>query len=549
MEAASLDLTDNPVARLIAAAWRTVLGRDSLDANENFFELGGDSIKAIQIVTRLAEAGIRLEVADLFESPTVAQLASRLRTGGSSIGRAPIPEGPIPLTPIQTWFARAHADHLHHFNMGVLFRGRIRLDQGAVEEVIKAIIAHHDALRMTYRIEEGRLVQETTAHADAFELDILRIEPEETVLAKVASWATRAGTSFDLASGPLVRAGLFTSENGDHLALLFHHILVDAVSMRFLIEDFAAAYEQRMRGESIRLVEKTDPFAAWAHALQRHATSDELLRELPYWTSVVASGRDLPRRAESAEKSLVTDGVTIKESFDEAATTRFTTSMNRLFKARTDEVLLAALALALSRWSGASRTLLFMEGHGREPISEPVDLTRTVGWFTTVFPVVLEASPGVGLADLVHRARDHLRRIPTRGLGFGVLKYLTPPDLLRGADLAIRGDLLFNYLGQIDQESDGIIEIIDAPLGVMAPTTSMEYPMTLEAMIFEGRLEFVLTVDPAVYSPDEARDLLAHLRVALEEILAHDEVPRPAPSDLTFAGLTSEELDRVITDI
>ncbi|QFZ24669.1 non-ribosomal peptide synthase/polyketide synthase [Saccharothrix syringae] len=424
------------VQEALAEVWADVLGVPRVGAEDNFFSLGGDSILSMQVVARCRQAGYRFTTRELFVNQTVASLAPHVTVEVSSADdRAPV-VGEVPLTPIQHWFLHS-GRNLNHFNQSHLVELDPEVDVAALRRALNALVAHHDALRLRFTDEDGvwRQRNEGILH----DVDVLTVADAEADLEAVAD---EVHASFDITTGPLFRAVLFPRER-PALLLVAHHLVVDGVSWRVLTDDLETLY----RGGDLGA--KTTSFRDWARALEAHVLGGGLDREVGHWT--MSFPEFPPPRGEAA-------AVTVELS--EADTDALLRGAPVAYRTRVNDVLLAALAWALSRWTGSSRVAVDLEGHGREDVLD-ADLSRTVGWFTTVFPVSLEVADG-SWRDRVKAVRRQLRAVPGNGFGYGALRqHGLVPDGGRPA-------VSFNYLGRFDEgsgEADGLFRAVLPAVG------------------------------------------------------------------------------------
>src|SRR4029453_16186976 len=278
----------NALEHEITTVWQDVLGRERIGIHDNYFELGGDSIGAIQVVSRLNRTGWDLKVRDVFRSPTIAALAPQLQ-GSQRMAKQEVVSGPVPLTAIQRWFFEEHDGDLHHFNQSVLLRVREHLDQESLRSVFRKLQKHHDGLRMTYRLAGGAVHQANSGldHPLSFDLVDLRSKKEPT--ACLESHADEVQRSLDLENGPLMKVVLYRLETEDRILIVIHHLVVDGVSWRILLEDLQKGYRQRLEGKEIDFGPKTDSFKQWAEAVKTYGISKYLLQELNYWSGVLSA--------------------------------------------------------------------------------------------------------------------------------------------------------------------------------------------------------------------------------------------------------------------
>ncbi|GAA1024555.1 MULTISPECIES: non-ribosomal peptide synthetase [Amycolatopsis] len=470
---------------LLANVWAEVLGIPRVGATDNFFELGGDSLLSIQVVHRARQAGLAMRSKDLFTHQTVAELASVVQPADAAEDDREAVVGAVPLTPIQRWFLDAAPANPAHFNQSVLIELNGPVDEETLRQAIDALVDQHDALRLRFE----RTADGWTQHNDPVDsCSVLR----RVSAADLERAADDAQASFDLAQPPHLRALLSEADENPLLFLVAHHLVVDAVSWGILLEDLERAYRQIEAGEKPDLGPKTTSFRDWARRLREFAESGALDGERPHWA------RDLPGC------EIPVDRVGAAPEPQELVTIRVgerdTDALLHLapgaYRTRINDVLLTALAWTLTRWSGESAVAVDLEGHGREEILDDVDLTRTVGWFTTLFPVALSVDPAAGWRELVKSVRRQLRAVPGNGFGHGVLRAFRFPELGRSSPR-----VAFNYLGQGENTGtgDGLFLRSLPPLGRdQDPANRSLHALEVVGGVREGQLEFSW-----FYQPDQ----------------------------------------------
>ncbi|HEY2136756.1 MAG TPA: condensation domain-containing protein, partial [Xanthobacteraceae bacterium] len=382
-----------PAEQILAAIWRDVLKIDRVGIDDNFFALGGDSILSIQVVARANEAGLRLTARQMFEHQTIAGLALLAGSVPASEGEQGLVTGDVPLTPIQHWFFEQNLAEPHHFNQALLLECRKRLSAGPLNEALARVASHHDALRLRY-VREAAGWRQFEGDGDgkvALEpIDLSTIHPaaQDAALTEATE---RLQASLDLRAGPLLRAALFDfgPTRPQRLLLIIHHLAVDAVSWRILLEDLGRTYDQLRAGAAVRLPPKTTSFKRWAEQLCEYAQSAAMQRETSYWrdrpwTDVAR----LPVDRIGGKNDVASAGaITVSLSAEE--TESLLEEAPQAYRTQINDVLLTALVQAFAAWTGRSDLLIALEGHGREELFDRVDLSRTVGWFTSLFPVLL----------------------------------------------------------------------------------------------------------------------------------------------------------------
>ncbi|HEX2092660.1 MAG TPA: non-ribosomal peptide synthase/polyketide synthase, partial [Longimicrobiaceae bacterium] len=540
--------------RELAAVWAEVLRVERVGIHDNFFELGGDSILSIQVVSRARRVGVHLTPRQLFEHPTVAALARAAGVAGAEAEQGEV-AGEVETTPVQRWFFEQEPPEPHHWNMPLLLTLRERLDAAALERALSRLVAHHDALRLRFRETDGGWRQTNAPAGEAVPLPTIDLSalPEGRHPAAIERAGARLQRSLELAEGPLLRAALFHRGvgSGQRLLLAVHHLVVDGVSWRVLLEDLETAYGQMARGEAVVLPPKTTSFRAWAGRLAEHTRAGGFDAELPFWTD--------PRWGEAAVLPVdFAEGTptlaTVREvsvSLGAEETLALLHEVPRAYRTQVNDVLLTALARSLAAWTGSPRVLVELEGHGREELFADVDLSRTVGWFTTLFPVLLDVgedpSPGAALKHV----KERLREVPNRGIGFGALRYLSADPELRARLAALpRPRVAFNYLGRLDAAGAGFFALAPEAIGPWAsPEGRAPHLLAVNAAVEEGRLRIAVSFSEAAHRRETVEGVAERLRAELRALIAHCaslDAGGCTPSDFPLAGLDQAALDRLV---
>ncbi|HEY6422703.1 MAG TPA: amino acid adenylation domain-containing protein [Pseudonocardiaceae bacterium] len=555
LEAATYVAARTDAERVVAEIWAQVLGVERVGVEDNFFELGGDSILSLQVVFRARQAGLGLLPRDVFVHPTVASLVA----GMTDVTRPAIAEqgpvsGVVALTPIQRWLFETNTVCPEHFDQSVLVELTAGLDEKALRRALDAVVEHHDALRM--RFEHGDAVwrQENMPVAPvALQLCDLTGTDSDEQAAAMARVTGEARSSFDLSSGPLVKAVLFDRGGGRRpmLFVVVHHLVVDGVSWRILLEDLEAAYQRAAGEKTARLEAKTTSFQQWARRLTEHTAAGGFDRELEYWAGVSEDCDPvLPVDATGANTVASTGVVTVR--LDPEQTRALLVDVPGVYRTQVNDVLLAGLGRVLSRWTGHQRVLVGLEGHGREDLFDGVDLSRTVGWFTTLFPVALDIPADGELGRLLTSVKEQLRAVPGRGLGYGALRYLTETS---GLAQQATSQISFNYLGRFDwsgDEYEGLFGAMHGGLGGDAsPQATRAHVLDVVGRVEQQCLEFTWAYSENLHSHATISALAADLLAVLREIIRHCAQPGSggrSPSDFPLARLDQAGVDRLVGD-
>ncbi len=556
LEAARSASPRNAREELLAGIWREVLGVERVGIHDNFFQLGGDSILSIQVVARARQAGLLITTRQFFDNQTIAGLAAVAGSAGDVEAAAGPVEGEAPLTPIQRRFFAEERRQPWRFNQAVMLAPRERLAVAPLAAALALLAEHHDVLRLRFpREEEGwRQVHAPAGaareSAPLLEIDLAALPAAERARAlDLAAEGLQSG--LDLARGPLFTAALFRSggEVGERLLLTAHHLIVDGVSWRVLLEDLATAYRQLAAGAVPELPAKTTSWKHWAERLAGHARSPELATELPYWLALATPVTPLPV---DFEESAGNARASVSVELGAAQTRALLNEAPEVYRTQVNDLLLAALVRAFAAWTGEGTRRVDLEGHGREEIFPGVDLSRTVGWFTTVFPVALALPAGAGPRETILAVKESLRAVPGRGLGYGLLRYLAGSETGERLAALPAPQVSFNYLGRFDaavQERGLFAFAPEVARGSEGEAVPDRHLFQIDLLVLEDRLRVHWTYDPDRHLAATAERLARGFLSEIEALVAHCLSPEAGgftPSDFPLARLGQAALDRLL---
>lgn len=495
-----------PLEQELAGVWSQVLGVDAIGRDDNFFTLGGDSIMCVQATALARRRGLTLSPLQVVRHPTIAALAAVVESATPTTPKpaAAVSTTDVPLTPIHRRFAARDLADANHWNQAVWLSGAVDVD--ALRRAVDQLVTHHDALRLRMR-REGDTWRQEIAPAETADLlssrDLSALSDDEFE-AEASRLAAETQRRLDIANGPLLRALHLHGARADRLLLVAHHIAVDGVSWRILLEDL----EVLLAGGS--LPAKTTPYQRWAQLLAEHARSPQVADELAYWRQ--QRRRDELPRDFADGANLVAQAEEILSIVDADLSTALVHDVTRAYGATVQEVLLAALWTAVRGWSGSDGIVLDMEGHGRQEHIGDVDLSRTVGWLTTVFPVAFDAPGTTDFASVLAMVQHRLRAVPEAGIGYGLLRY-------SGAGLDDTAQISFNYLGHVNAGTDGsVLTRIDADTGgERAASAQRNYLFEIDASVVDGQLRLYWTYGRAVHSEQTVRGLIERMLAVVRE--------------------------------
>ncbi|HWM07337.1 MAG TPA: amino acid adenylation domain-containing protein [Actinophytocola sp.] len=550
-----------------------VLGVPEVGADESFFSLGGDSIIAIQLVNRARKAGLRFTPRDVFTNKTVEAIATVAQAGDAPAKRgATDGVGGVPLPPIVHWLSELGGP-VGQFNQAMPVDLPAGLDEAKIAGVLQAMLDHHDALRLRLRrladIDEWTMEIPAPGAVEAagclHRVDVAGLGADE-LAGVTATEHAAAQARLDPEAGQLVRAVWLDAgaDRPGRLLLVIHHLAVDAVSWRILVPELAEAFAAAAAGTKVELEPAGTSYRGWARQLTALAGEPERIRELPLWKETLAAADPLltDRPLDPAKDTLATAGELSLRLPAEVTGPLLDTVLAR-FRVGADDVLLTGLAVAVADWrhrrglADGAEVLVGLEGHGREEIAPGMDLSRTVGWFTSRYPVRLDPGAlasadlwdgGPAMGSALKAVKEQLRAVPGDGIGYGLLRYLNPRTAVALAKYA-EPQVGFNYLGRLDGADSG-------PDGIGGGAeTGIPLPHTLVVNAFTAtradgpELTATWTYPAELLTEDDVRDLAQTWFRALRALVVHAERPDSGtglvPSDLPLAGLSQTDIDRL----
>ncbi|WP_425657968.1 amino acid adenylation domain-containing protein [Tenacibaculum ascidiaceicola] len=533
----------NEIEEIIVTVYEEVLGREKIGIKDDFFILGGDSIKSIQIVARLKQRKLSLTIQDILLNPVIEDLSKAIK----KVDRIPyqgIVEEETSLSPIQTYFLEKHPVNHHHFNQSILLYSDKGIQEDGVRKVFDKIISHHDALRMTYsKTESGNWSQKN--HGTELKYDFKRWNYND--IDSFQEKCEELQSSININEGPLLKLGLFKGEKGDHLLIVIHHLIIDVVSWKILIEDLDLLFKQYTYGETLNLPQKTDSFIYWQKQLQLYSKSTSLEKEHSHWAFL--NSRDIDKiTLDIKGGSNLTKHMFIKSfMLNKELTNVLLTKCNQAYGTSVNDILLTSCVSAIKKTFEVQKIGVWMEGHGRENIESDIDVSRTIGWFTSLFPVVFDHPENDNIQELIS-VKDTLRRVPNKGIGYGVLKYLDSKEY------ALNPEISFNYLGNSGSKTkstqeESAFHIVDEYKG-MESSLEMEREnlLDIKAIIADECVNIDISYSREQFYDKTIEKLLELCKsnlVALVEELSKENEVHATPSDFTFKGLSMEELEQL----
>ncbi len=542
------------VEQQLATVWAEVLGLAHIGIHDNFFELGGDSILSIQVITRAHQIGISLTPKQMFQNQTIATLAQDISEPIQIFAEQDPVLGEVPLTPIQQQLLERSLPDIHHWNQSVLLRLNEQLHPSWLESAIQHLITYHDTLRTRFICNaEGwkqYIVAPDTDTPFAY-FDYIQVSDKEAQEAIQRS-ANEIQASLDLEQGPLIRVALFDhgTDRQSYLFIVIHHLVIDGVSWRILIDDLQQAYKQVRANTPIALAPKTTSFKYWAEQLAKYSQSDEIREQVAYWhdmswNTITALPRDNPHG-----KNLEGNSRTLTTSLDKEETRFLLQDIPKTYQTRINDVLLTALVDTIAQWARLSTVLIDLESHGRSARFEHVDLSRTVGWLTSIFPLAFGYQAHTSLLDRLRSVKKQLQNVPDHGLSYGLLRYLREDTALGNLPQA---EIIFNYLGQLDQTfaPDGIFQLATEPSGAdRSLRGERRYLIEVNGQVVQGQLTLEWSYSDEIYHQETIQQLANNFLTTLRTFLVPEQfadAKRYVPSDFPLVELQEEQLEDIQT--
>ena len=543
----------NEIETLLANLWQQVLDCERVGINDNFFIMGGDSISSIRIISGMHSAGYKLDMKDLFDFPTIARLSPRIKPLERIASQEAV-SGDVPLTPIQKWFFQHSIKPDYHFNQSVMLHADDGFDAEAVRTVFKTIQDHHDALRMTF--DDSRYPEVSQFNRDTgLPLSLKTFDftsySHEKAVSELETETHNIQAGIDIRNGPLMNLGLFHLEDGDRLLIAIHHLVIDGVSWRILFEDIETLFRQYKNNETLSLPYKTDSFKAWSEALNRFAQSPAFLREKSYWhRQEETPGIAVIKPDFDIKENLKKDSRSLSFELSEERTRELLTQVHRAFGTDINDILLTALTIALHDNFGHDSALIALEGHGREGILKNIDISRTIGWFTSTFPLLLSATHTQDTTRQIKEIKETLRRVPGKGVGYGILKYLTEDGHKDGLNLSLRPQVSFNYLGRFDRDIQQMSVRLATESGgrMHSPERHREHELEVSGIMTHSRLSVRITFNTRQFRKQTVQNLLDAFSNHLDKLIrfcAAQEQQQFTPSDFTYKKLDIDTVDRI----
>ncbi len=563
----------NTEEEILVRLFAQVLGLppESVDADSAFFDLGGDSIMAIQLVSAARREGLAITGADVFTHRTVAELARAAAAAGApEQGEPDEPVGALPAWPMLHWLAERQVP-VDRFNQTTVLNAPAALDLDRLHALVGALLTRHDSLRLKVAVDDpadaaGWHVEIPAPDAVRAADRVLRVDAAALTRSELDDAVREHGAAavgrLDPAAGAMVEIVWFDrAERPGLLLVAVNHLAIDGVSWRILLPDLFRAWDDLLAGREPSLDAGGTSLRRWAQRAAERARSPRTLAELDHWTGTLRGGPVLGARPLDAAVDVLATAGRLRRTLPAEVTGHLLTTAPAVVGAGVDDVLLAGLALAEARRRRDPHTavLIDVESHGRER-DGAMDLSRTTGWFTALYPVLLDTA-GVDLDEalagghaagtVLKHVKEQLRAVPAQGLGYGLLRHLNPETAAAFDGLRTAG-IGFNYLGRFVAGETGDWSVAAGaprPEGE-DPATPLAHAVEINAYVEESaegpRLGATWTYAPGVLTEDEVAALADGWFEALTALTEHAQRPDAGgltPTDVGLIEITQSEIE------
>lgn len=531
------------VEQELVKAMEEILGIENISMNDNYYQLGGDSIKAIQISSKLKNIGLDIKVKNILIYDSIKEIAASVEESQEAkVISQEQSHGIIEKTPITECFFKQQFSNENFYNQYVLLEYNSILEANKVKSAVNKLIEHHDGLRINYDKKNSELYynNEHLNESSGFKyLDLSQCfyEEEDKDVKKLIH---KADINFDIENGLLFNVTMFNLGN-ERQALLFtaHHLVVDGISWRIILNDFITILNHLSNLEAVKLPTKTHSFKEWAEALQEYSKKD-FKEEKTYWNSILNKKFVYP--IDFNGEDLVKTSSVLSYELDENIIDSLIKKANEIYNIEFNEVLIIALAITINKLTNNEDVVIELERHGREEINDFIDVSRTVGWFTSMYPAYFNVESRE--IDInIKSIKEQLRNIPIKGFNYGILKFLNK-ELKEADNKYIR----FNYLGDFDNIiNEEILSKVNIEFGLESgKENSLTALIDISAMIVNKNLNLSFTYSNARFHEDTIQSFINSYAETLRLILDNCEnknLKEFTPSDFDAVDISQDDLD------
>lgn len=523
-EQSGVKLPGNDVEQNLLNVFKEVLGIESLSITDNFFEVGGDSIKAIRVVSKLRDIGYQTSTRNILNYKTIEMIALHISKDSGFVDQGAV-SGEVLLTPIQLDFAANDFVVMNHYNQALLLKSKSKMDLQFIDLAMKEIVCIHDMLRAVYGNGKLQILQNEECLYHTMYCDLTQ---EHDYWNRMKERNKKIQQEMDLYNGCLIKACLYDTTVGSYLFLCAHHLVIDGVSWRIILGDLELAYRQCINEQPLKLPAKTSSYPAWSKALRQYAAKGMIKNQFSYWNQVCqeiaknssrVSGFDLKSQKKSFRLSLSAE-----------LSDQFITEAPKSYHTNIEDLLLTSLAITMRNWQGKKKLSVELESYGREDVDKKIIVDRTVGWFTNVYPVLFDCEGTI--EKLIINTKETLRKIPQNGIGYGLLRHFGEEQLP-----VIKPQICFNYLGSSDFGQTELFELIEySSTDDISEKNHLEHEISVDVLERQKQLYLEITYDGSQYTDHDIEQMGRCFEQAVYSVVEHCLHLEEAASTLSDFG-------------
>jgi len=515
----------NEIQEGLVKAFCSVLDVEIVSIHDNFYELGGDSIKAIQVSDFLRRQGIKINTRDIIKYAVLERISQHAVIQKRKSETENIVTGVVKPSPIQRWFYDREQEYYSCFFNSYLLHSQEPIEEKNVKQVFDALTKHHDMLRMKCEWGNGNIIQKiSSSNKGSYNLQIYDLTAEADVENKMKHIVADMQQNMDLMRDALVQLSIFKTKEGYFLSISIHHLLMDGISWRILLEDFLFGYKKCLENEKIKFQEKTSSFIDWTEHLNAYANSSRSLEYLPYWLALLERAHKIQDEKEKTSTGKVKDGIDFVCMFSKEETKELLQSERRIVSFEINAFLLNALGYAYKALTGKHEILIDLESHGREELFSDINVNRTVGWFTSVYPICI-SSEIEDAYENIQKIQEQLDAVPNGGVDYLIFKYLVDDEAVWKKDFQIQPEIGFNYLGQFGKGfKNNLFALMDSSGGInMNLEAERMHQLEISGIVMGEQLTFTFNYNSKQYSSDFISKLVNAFQSVLIEMMQRNK--------------------------
>ncbi|MGB5418190.1 condensation domain-containing protein, partial [Algibacter sp.] len=549
----------NAIELKLVQIWEDVLGFSPISTNDNFFEIGGDSILSIQIVAKARKEGINLKANQLFENQTIGELAlfsspledtNNINKNGNEL------EGETPLTPVQHWFFETHKNAPHFWNQVIELQNIEGVSSKTFKSISKQLIFNHEALRLSFKKDKNEWLAYIKSSKAIESFYQFKLDKKYDIISqdnKIESILLDIQENTKLSEGKLFKIVCFdcAKVQQNKVFIIAHHLVVDLISWNIIMNEIAQSIKNL---SSDFIVEnennKTGTIKDWSNYLEKFSNKKLLSDEFEFWKSQINISKELPVDLTSNSQTYFENAIfTYSNELESNYTNNLIFNANEPYNTKVEDLLIATLIATLCEWGDLDNILIGMERQGRNVDNLDVDVSNTVGWFTSFFPVSFAYKDSLDTGNHIKATKEKLRAIPNNGLGFGVLKYLSNKDTSILNQLQPK--VIFNYFGNTNSEHNNErvnFKFSDSP--TRDSRSERNYLIEINAQIINNNLFVNWSFTKDLYKKETAKmvanKFIQNLKATIDYCITQNDISY-TPSDFPEADLNQDDLDNLLS--